>query len=218
MEELEHCILPPDRITEAATLAAAAFDNSPIYNVICGPNCEPEFRQSFLQWLFEHNFRQRIGTDVNRCVLDSNGKLVAFFMFVSPDTPDVSLWDMLRAGMLKGIFKFGFGVVKRLVTIKDEYEHIEDIVLKKNEYKPIYRLERMVVHPNHQGKGMGSIALKHALKDADDKDLQVMLSTQEERNVRFYERLGFKVVHTSILAEHTNWVMIRNRKSMTGST
>ena len=212
-EELEHCILPPDRITEAATLAAAAFDNSPIYNVICGPNCEPEFRQSFLQWLFEHNFRQRIGTDVNRCVLDSNGKLVAFFMFVSPDTPDVSLWDMIRAGMLKGIFKFGFGVVKRLVTIKEEYEHIEDIVLKKNGYKPIYRLERMVVHPDHQGKGIGSSALKHALKDADDKDLQVMLSTQEERNVRFYERLGFKVVQETILAGHTNWVMIRNKKS-----
>lgn len=213
MEELEHCILPSDRIEEAAALAAAAFDNSPIYNVICGPTCEPTFRQSFLQWLFEHNFRQRIGTDVNRCVLDSNGKLVAFFMFVSPDTPDVSLWDMIRAGMLKGLFQFGFGVAKRLVLIKNEYELTEDIVLKKNGHKPIYRLERMVVHPDHQGKGIGSIALKHALKDADDKDLQVMLSTQEERNVRFYERLGFEVVQETILAGHTNWVMIRNRKS-----
>ena len=115
-------------------------------------------------------------------------------MFVSPDTPDVSLWDMIRAGMLKGLFHFGLGVVKRLVTIKNEYELTEDIVLKKNEYKPIYRLERMVVHPDHQGKGIGSCALKCALKDADDKDLQVMLSTQEERNARFYERLGFKVV------------------------
>ena len=112
-------------------------------------------------------------------------------MFVSPDTPDVTLWDMVRAGMFKGLFQFGFGVAKRLVFIKNEYELIEDIVLKKNRYKPIYRLERMVVHPKHQGKGIGSIALKNALKDADDKDLQVMLSTQQERNVRFYERLGF---------------------------
>ena len=178
-EELEHCILPPDRITEAAALAAAAFDDSPIYNIICGPTCESEFRQNFLQWLFEHNF----------------------------------------PGMLKGFLRFGFGVTKRLVTIKEKYECIEDIVLKKNKYKPIYRLERMVVHPKHQGKGIGSIALKkHALKDADDKDLQVMLSTQELRNVRFYERLGFKVVHTSILAGHTNWVMTRNRKSMSSTT
>lgn len=210
MEELEHCILPPNRIEEAAALAAAAFDDSPIYNVICDPSCEPEFRQSFLQWLFEHNFRQRIGTDVNRCVLDSNGELVAFFMFVSPDTPDISLWDMICAGMLTGIFKFGLGVVKRLVTIKNEYELTEDMVMKNNGHKPIYRLERMVVHPDHQGKGIGSIALKHALKDADDK---VMLSTQEERNVRFYERLGFKVVQQTILAGHTNWIMIRNRTS-----
>jgi len=213
MEDLEHCILPPDRIEEAATLAAAAFDDSPIYNVICGPTCEPAFRQSFLQWLFEHNFRQRIGTDVNRCVLDSDGKLVAFFMFVSPDTPDVSLWDMIRAGMLKGLFQFGFEVAKRLVMIKNEYELTEDMVMKNNGYKPIYRLERMVVHPDHQGNGIGSCALKHVLKDVDDKDLQVMLSTQEERNVRFYERLGFKVVQETILAGHTNWIMIRNGTS-----
>ena len=125
------------------------------------------FRKQFLTWLFERNFRLRLGTSVNRAVFENSSsdgkkkKLLAFFMFVSPDVPNVGLLDMLREGFLLAPIKFGFGVMKRLLSIKDEYERIEHAILDKHGITSVYKLERMVVHRSYQGKGVGSKALGH---------------------------------------------------------
>jgi len=75
----------------------------------------------------------------------------------------------------------------------------------------------MVVRPDMQGKGVGTHALKQALDEADDAGLPVMLATQEERNIRFYRRLGFEVVRTDDIAFNISSTMIRqpipNQKS-----
>ena len=203
-------------------------DNS-IYVTMChGPNYDGKnnnnnndndddrmFRKQFLTWLFERNFRLRLGTSVNRAVFDNSSsdgkkkKLLAFFMFVSPDVPNVGLLDMLREGFLLAPIKFGFGVMKRLLSIKDEYERIEHAVMDKHGITSLYKLERMVVHPSYQGKGVGSKALQQALDEADTKGLPVLLGTQEERNLRFYSKLGFEVVDTSNLSGCTHWSMLR---------
>lgn len=225
--DLKLCTLPPESLCEAAELAAAAFHDSPIYVAICGDakttssattddeddgaDHHPHslLRRRFLRWLFERNFRLRLGTSANRAIFDDHGKLLAFFMFVAPDIADVGLWDMLRVGMLMAPFKFGIGVVKRLLSIKDDYELFEREVMDAHGNEPMFRLERMVVHPDVQGKGLGSRALKQALGEADAARLPVLLSTQEERNVRFYGRLGFEVVRTHALFGCAHWTMLR---------
>ena len=221
--ELKLSTLPPNSLHEAAELAAAAFDDSPVYNAICHGNGEHQtsaaddnddderrsFRRRFLCWLFERNFRMRVGTSANRAVFDDNGKLIAFFMFVPPDIANVGLWDMLRVGILQAPFLFGIDVVKRLLVAKADSERIEREIMEDQEFSKVFRLERMVVHPSMQGKGVGSHALRQALDEADGAGLPVMLNTQEERNLRFYGRLGFEVVGTHILAGHTNWTMLR---------
>lgn len=213
--------LPPDRIREAAELAATAFHDSPIYIAICGDAKTTSdattdvndgslcFRQRFLRWLFELNFRLRLGTSANRAIFDDDGKLLVFFMFVAPDIADVGLWDMIRVGILMAPFKFGLGVVQRLLYIKDKFEHIERELMDAHGNEPMFRLERMVVHPDMQGKGLGSRALKQALDEADEAGLPVLLCTQEERNVRFYSRLGFEVVQTHDFAGCSHWTMLR---------
>jgi len=229
--------LPPEYLGEAADLAANALIDNPIYTAICGPANQSttaaddddgpsrSFRQRFLSWIFEKNFRLRSGTCVNRALFDGsnndkkkNKQLVAFFMFLPPNTPDVGLLDMLRVGMAAAPFLFGIDVVRRLLSIKDEYERIERIVVADHRHHrhhrhdnnvPMYRLERMVVRTEMQGRGIGSRALREALRESDAAGLPVLLSTQEERNVRFYGRLGFEVVKEDEIAGHTSWSMIR---------
>ena len=222
------CELPAECIHDAAVLAANAMVDNSIYVTMChGPNYDGKnnnnndnddrmFRKQFLTWLFERNFRLRLGTSVNRAVFENSSsddgkkkKLLAFFMFVSPDVPNVGLLDMLREGFLLAPIKFGFGVMKRLLSIKDEYERIEHAILDKHGITSLYKLERMVVHPSYQGKGVGSKALQQALDEADTKGLPVLLGTQEERNLRFYNKLGFEVVDTSNLSGCTHWSMLR---------
>ena len=46
--------------------------------------------------------------------------------------------------------------------------------------------------PSRQGQGIGTRALTAALKETDELGVPVFLCTQEERNVTFYRRLGFR--------------------------
>jgi GNAT superfamily N-acetyltransferase len=55
----------------------------------------------------------------------------------------------------------------------------------------------MVVGPRWQGRGVGSVCLGAALNHRVPPGETVALSTNEHRNVVFYERLGFQ-----LLGEH----------------
>lgn len=61
-----------------------------------------------------------------------------------------------------------------------------------------YKLARMVVRPDQQGRGSGSRALSRALAKADQEGLPVFLDTQLEINVRFYKKLSVDF-HSMIL-------------------
>lgn len=64
-------------------------------------------------------------------------------------------------------------------------------------HAPMFRLERMVVHPDMQGRGIGSSALLQVLNEANDAGLPLLLGTQEEemcgstcgRGLRLYEQM-----------------------------
>ena len=76
-------------------------------------------------------------------------------------------------------------------------------------------LERMAVRRELRGRGIGGTALKSALAEvADASGLPVVLSTQERRNVRFYERHGFVVQRewefpVGATPPLHNWIMVR---------
>jgi ribosomal protein S18 acetylase RimI-like enzyme len=51
----------------------------------------------------------------------------------------------------------------------------------------------LVVHPEHQGKGIGSALLQDAINRADLSGLPVRLAVlRENRAIRLYERFGFR--------------------------
>lgn len=48
--------------------------------------------------------------------------------------------------------------------------------------------------PSAQGKGVGSRVMRRMLKELDKHEMPAYLETSAEKNIPFYERLGFKVV------------------------
>ena len=136
-------------------------------------------------------------------------------MFVWPDVPHPSMYDMVRAGLLTAPCRFGFGAVGRLLSVKSFFEAVEEEVLsslaKDGTCAKVVRLERMTVLPRCQGKKIGSRALRQALDEADKQQLAVLLATQEERNITFYRRLGFEVIREAPYepAKCPNWFMVR---------
>jgi ribosomal protein S18 acetylase RimI-like enzyme len=219
MEKLEFGNLKEDDITHAADLCARAFLDSPSYVGIYGGTSE--WRYGELVFLFESNLRMIFTTQPNSLHggydhSSETPKLVCFFMFPRSDTPSATLWQKISAGLLLIPLRCGFSVFSRLMTSSSHFDEIFEKALPQTHFE----LQRMVVDPNYQGKGIGSRCLSEALKKADSLSLPVILGTQEEINVRFYEKLGFEIYLQekfsptgSATDEYDNWIMIRQPKS-----
>jgi GNAT superfamily N-acetyltransferase len=59
--------------------------------------------------------------------------------------------------------------------------------------EPGWFLETVATAPEAQGKGLGSAVLIPGIQEAERAGWPAYLETSSEANVRFYERLGFKV-------------------------
>nr|WSS66694.1 GNAT family N-acetyltransferase [Streptomyces sp. NBC_01177] len=73
------------------------------------------------------------------------------------------------------------------------YESAEQAVAPYRPQEPAWFLNTVAVAPEAQGKGLGGAVLVPGIKEAGHAGYPAFLETSSERNVRFYERLGFRV-------------------------
>ena len=59
--------------------------------------------------------------------------------------------------------------------------------------EPHWYLPFLGIDPRHQGRGLGSLLMGKMLAAIDDSGAPAYLEASNERNVPFYERLGFEV-------------------------
>lgn len=76
---------------------------------------------------------------------------------------------------------------------------------------PHWYLEAIGVDPEREGRGFGSALVRAGMQRADRDQTPVYLETETERNVRFYEHLGFEVVEQTSAAglNLPLWLMVR---------
>ena len=114
--------------------------------------------------------------------------------------------EMILAGMWQIPFRFGLSTLQRLISLLNDMEGSmgkvpnDDKDDNSNEnnnniIKEYIMLQRMVVVPELQGQGVGSRALRAMLSTPNNATTwpSIHLDTQEESNVRFYEKLGWTV-------------------------
>ncbi|MFI9627931.1 GNAT family N-acetyltransferase [Streptomyces sp. NPDC052042] len=77
--------------------------------------------------------------------------------------------------------------------------------------EPVWFLGSVGVDPEQQGRGLGAAVIRPGLLAAEEAGVPAFLETSDERNVRFYEHLGFEVTADYPLpggGPHT-WAMTR---------
>ena len=79
------------------------------------------------------------------------------------------------------------------------------------ENRPHYYLWGLAVNPNLKKTGIGSILLKFALEKAAKEKMPVYLETHDEKNLPYYQKHNFDLIHSAIIPKHhlPFWCMLR---------
>jgi len=208
-------ILPIALVDEGAKVMGDAFANTPAFNYIFQGDIK--YRRKALKWMFKQNLTlvTKQCPSAFRGILDDEGNIAACFLWTLSSQAHISTsskYSMLKAGMWQIPFRFGLATLLRLFEVMDDLHAAEDFFQTGGSNAPqeFIRLKRVAVSPNYQRMGLGSKMLKSAIAETK---CPMFLSTHEYSSVKFYERLGYRVVGEIELSqdckEHTfsGWFM-----------
>jgi len=213
---IECQILDSSYIATCSRIMAEAYIDSPVYVYIFQDFPISEQRKNCLEWLFQRNLRMifRKTDSALRGILKDD-TVIACFLWMPSEFQEASFSDMMTVGLWEIPFRFGYKTMKRLLHVMDEMK--DDLTEMRGRFasdEPYIMLERMVVRPEYQGQKWGSRVLQTTFESMK-KPREVWLTTQLERNVTFYSRLGFETAsvqnHFESDSEYSyrNWVLYR---------
>jgi len=169
-------------INDAAKVLAVAFRDDPIFRYIFQTR---EKYEKSAAWLFSSWIRWAVL--FGHAWMTEDRKAV--LLMRSLQTAKMTLWSMIRAGMLLTPIKLGFSSFRRF------YFEILSTLDKKHE-------EVMGTEPHWYGwmigvtpeqRGIGTELLNYCFKIADDSHLPIFLETSTVRNVNLYNHKKFEV-------------------------
>ena len=147
----------------------------------------------------------RLGMRCGHVTQSDGAKAVAIWM---PPGRTLSPLDKIRTGMLALPFKIGFRPFGKFMSGLGAMEEIHE----KHVPEPHWYLMIVGVDPTLQGQGRGGALVRDGLARADADGTPCYLETSHERNLPFYERLGFRVVESVRLGDDgpEGWAMRRD--------
>jgi ribosomal protein S18 acetylase RimI-like enzyme len=97
---------------------------------------------------------------------------------------------MLRGGMVAAPLRVRWSILRRLAAVEARAQALHD----RYTPEPHWYLAQIGVEPAQQRQGIASRLLHPMLAHLDAQALPCYLETENEVNVAFYERRGFRVV------------------------
>lgn len=103
-----------------------------------------------------------------------------------------------------------------LGTAVQRAEQLDRVICKHlPEGESQFYLRMAAVRPDKQGQGLGGLAIRAGLAEADAAGLPAVLETAKEHNVSLYRALGFEVVSTWKVSSSGPqfWTMVKPQRS-----
>ena len=196
--------LEKSQLKKAAAVAAAAFFNYPMM-VHYFP--DPEKRKKKLPWYLKNVLKSAMRYGEVFATRDVSGVL----FILPPGHTRLTTKEYIRCGFLLTPLVLG----SKQYKLSSECEKfVGDTHERLMEGIPHYYLWGLVIDPKEQRKGVGTELMKIITDKADEKDLPVYLETHERNNVTYYERFGFRLMHTDVIPGHGMdiWCLLRDAK------
>lgn len=193
--------LKSDQKRKAAGVVAAAFFNYPMF-IHYFPDLKRRTR--WMPWYMEKtlNCAMRYG----EVFITSDCSGVMFIL--PPGHTRITNGEYIKNGFLAAPFVVG---LKNYIK-NDECEHfVADTHERLLNGRSHYYLWGLVADPETQRKGIGSMLLKNLTDRADAENMPVYLETHDQKNVAYYERFGFRLIHTGTIPKQglDIWCMLR---------
>lgn len=182
----------PEYLEEIAALLTEGFMDNPVYTSLA---VDEDFRRKVLMYI--NKARLSLLGSRSEFWLDETGTRVQGHVVVSHESGmSPSLLTLIKAGLLSVPFRFGIGVFLCFNSIMDQFKANQARVLGAPDY---FTLEAFVIEAQSRGKGLGSQMLTELLAKRLQKGQRIVLMTQEDRNVKLYEKHGFVVLDSTPL-------------------
>ena len=172
--------------TDPATPGAvAALEDDPFYRSICAPYAvDTVRRRAVLAKYFNYSIQE--GRALGRCIhLADEARGVAVWLL--PQSPEV---ESQAAERKRTFLKAAF----MTEGCANYYRIIEFMSAKSATLvdEAAWYLSIVAVDPAAQGQGLGRKLLEPTIAEADRADVTCYLETFSQRNLSFYQRLGFE--------------------------
>jgi ribosomal protein S18 acetylase RimI-like enzyme len=194
--------LRASQTAEAGDMLGRAFMADPAYTTLFPERTE---RERALRRMF----RGVVGYTLVYGVVHTTTAVEGAACWLSPGNTELTLWRMVRAGLglLRAVGTFDSGARRNFMAVLAHFDGIHN----REVTGPHWYLWALGVEPECQGRGIGGRLLQPALAQADADGVLCYLETESERNVGFYQRRGFEVVHEGIVPDlgFTMWAMLR---------
>ena len=163
-----------------AKMAGRAYVNDPVHTYATR---DPAQREKFVY----HFMMERLHT--------SNGE---DWFFIDDENRGLCVWRQARNeyGVLDFLkcpdWLYLYFLFPRTLRTLAAYRPLDVTVFSEDTWiiSPVF------VAPEHQGKGIATHLITESMKELEKLNYRFGLEAQDERNVRFYERLGFETVKT----------------------
>lgn len=197
MSEITIQELQSDEIDPAAELLSRAFIATPFTSTVMGGNSEKKRRG--LQMGFTIMLKDKPG--VTYVAKDSDEIVGVMRMVKWPDCQNSSIrgLEIIPASLFIGRAAF------RVVRFRKFWK-------QHDPKEPHWHVDPLGVLPERQGQGIGSALLSHFTGIVDGEGMLAYLETDQEQNVRLYERFGFSVQETEPFFGIMNYFMYRHGK------
>lgn len=122
---------------------------------------------------------------------------------------NMNFFQFIWSGAFRSALKLGKKIGKRIQEVFKTITEDRELNMKV----PYIYLYVIGVLPEHQGKGVGS-SLINAMLNTLPPEIPLYLETETEQNIKFYEKLGFKIMK-EIRIPSVNlpmWEMVHERK------
>ena len=166
---------------------AKAFCDYPMFTHIMGDKLNHENMKLSLGFLIKYSILYAEAYAISK----ENEGIILFTDFKSYR---FNLIRAIRSGLIP-LMKIGSDVGKRFNELDSFTLKTHKRIMKENHIYIIL----LGVNPDWQGQGYGRTLMLPVLKLAEEKGLSCYLETHGEKNVAFYNKLGFKVVSEDIL-------------------